>query len=543
MSQFTPSNRCVIWFWAASLVVGVSSPTAGDTHETIFLAPDFPLFVRFQIRVDGIDFNQWRRNNAKQYFDILDKNGDHELNSTEFDNLSKFQFQFATATDVSNWDVAPADGRLSLTEFESCIESLMGRRIHLTATGNSARSVNLFGKIDIDGNQKLVADELEDAGLSLLRLDYDEDSSVSTLELQPYRNPLLPQTQIQSRNVEIELPLILLESPDQREAAVALMISRYAADGSTSDGVTKQELNLSDPHFVARDHDADGILNRQELRELCDTPKPRLVVEIDLVRDKAMRSRVSIQDLGSGGGIRVRQLTDSRSQLLVGASQLELRAHSSRTDSLDNRRFYMLQFRIADRDKNSYLNADEFPAVGIADARFESVDANGNGEITRDELVNYIDRDAVAAQSHPFVAMTQEGTSLFDVADANYDNRLTTRELRQLGDQARAFDRNQDGQIDISEMRRRYILRFSLGKPRVFSSDMGMTRSAGLPLPRTNRARSGPEWFRRMDRNQDGDLMWIEFLGERDVFTALDQNQDGLIDHTEADEFGGKSDD
>ena len=38
----------------------------------------------------------------------------------------------------------------------------------------------------------------------------------------------------------------------------------------------------------------------------------------------------------------------------------------------------------------------------------------------------------------------------------------------------------------------------------------------------------------RMDRNQDGDLTWKEFLGPRHVFEALDANKDGLIDPEEA---------
>ena len=44
----------------------------------------------------------------------------------------------------------------------------------------------------------------------------------------------------------------------------------------------------------------------------------------------------------------------------------------------------------------------------------------------------------------------------------------------------------------------------------------------------------GPIWFQRMDRNQDGDLTWKEFLGPRRVFEELDADHDGLIDPFEA---------
>ena len=48
------------------------------------------------------------------------------------------------------------------------------------------------------------------------------------------------------------------------------------------------------------------------------------------------------------------------------------------------------------------------------------------------------------------------------------------------------------------------------------------------------RSEAGPTWFRRMDRNGDGDLAWSEFLGPRDVFHQLDADHDGLIDPFEA---------
>jgi hypothetical protein len=37
-----------------------------------------------------------------------------------------------------------------------------------------------------------------------------------------------------------------------------------------------------------------------------------------------------------------------------------------------------------------------------------------------------------------------------------------------------------------------------------------------------------------MDRNGDGDLVWSEFLGPRDIFHQLDADHDGLIDPLEA---------
>ena len=45
---------------------------------------------------------------------------------------------------------------------------------------------------------------------------------------------------------------------------------------------------------------------------------------------------------------------------------------------------------------------------------------------------------------------------------------------------------------------------------------------------------AGPNWFRKMDRNRDGDISRREFLGPRADFERLDRDHDGLIDAQEA---------
>jgi hypothetical protein len=46
--------------------------------------------------------------------------------------------------------------------------------------------------------------------------------------------------------------------------------------------------------------------------------------------------------------------------------------------------------------------------------------------------------------------------------------------------------------------------------------------------------RSGPLWFRKMDRNHDGDVSRREFLGTDEQFRKIDRDGDGLISLEEA---------
>ena len=47
----------------------------------------------------------------------------------------------------------------------------------------------------------------------------------------------------------------------------------------------------------------------------------------------------------------------------------------------------------------------------------------------------------------------------------------------------------------------------------------------------------GPLWFRKMDRNRDGDVSRREFLGTDEQFRLIDKDGDGLISAKEAQEY------
>jgi hypothetical protein len=122
--------------------------------------------------------------------------------------------------------------------------------------------------------------------------------------------------------------------------------------------------------------------------------------------------------------------------------------------------------------------------------------------------------------------------SLFKTLDRDIDRRLTPREL--LGKSA---GEPGSGENSVSKAAEKPGLTFRQGIARLSSDPV-------LPAADTDRRRSakpvvtarteGPLWFRKMDRNQDGDVSWREFLGSTDAFARLDANGDTLIDADEA---------
>ena len=67
----------------------------------------------------------------------------------------------------------------------------------------------------------------------------------------------------------------------------------------------------------------------------------------------------------------------------------------------------------------------------------------------------------------------------------------------------------------------------------VFVSEASFEYGSNI-YDKTTVSKPGPLWFRKMDRNGDGDLSPREFLGPIKDFKKFDSDKDGLIDAAEA---------
>lgn len=397
---------------------------------------------------------------------------------------------------------------------------------------------SLTREVDGDGDGKLSDTEvlalLGRAGASpigLQRLLDGDPASVLAQALPPVEVVVQPQ------------PLV-----DRLELFAAL-----DADGDSF--VTAGEFETSERLFAKYDADGDGTLNQPELapteplqptpvRSGADFPPgrfpfrweepsgdPDVVIEIKLIGRAFGRPKVAVTKKAEG--IAVTAETRKASFDLAGIG-LDIDAAAARVTSEDVKRFYLLQLRQRDADKNGYLSEGEFAGLGLPGLDYGSADANGDKMLFSDELSARLDSLIAREASRVRVEATFERQPLFTKLDADGDDRLSRRELRNARDALMAADADGDGRVGLAEFGGRYRLSFGVpnlldgANPRMIADFEAMTRG---PSPR---ASEGPAWFAAMDRNADGDLDRREFLGKADLFAKLDADGDGLLSPDEA---------
>jgi Ca2+-binding EF-hand superfamily protein len=206
---------------------------------------------------------------------------------------------------------------------------------------------------------------------------------------------------------------------------------------------------------------------------------------------------------------------------------------------------YKAQFDMADADQNGYLDKQEADRSPLFRGVFAAMDRDGDGKLYMKEVTAYLNQverfRQMAAQGCVSLAVHDEGKGIFDHLDADGDGRLSVRELRNAAKVLMKLDADEDGKLSLAELPRHYRGSFGTGPTGggqqaalafVADLDGGMMGRPALP----ERTR-GPLWFRKMDRNRDGDVSRREWLGTRQAFDAIDTDGDGLISVEEAEAY------
>ena len=307
------------------------------------------------------------------------------------------------------------------------------------------------------------------------------------------------------------------------------LIKKY--DKNRDGKLAPAELGWGDERVKMLDENSDGKLSEKELKGIARTPVD-LELAVDL--EGAPEGQPAINILQTGG----KRIDDARRTDLVrlAFARAVLTVSFRKVDymkvAIDSA---MRLFNQLDTDGNGYLDKKETALLVRFEAEklFDALDADGDGKIFGEEMEKYVKVRGEPAATRAMVNLYDTGRGFFESLDSNGDGRISMRELKAVAKSLQGLARGEGGRLTPEDPARNFHIEFTRGSYFLFRQ--GATPTAAAPLPAyAQREPVGPIWFVRMDRNNDGDLTWNEFLGPREVFHRIDTDGDGLIDPQEA---------
>lgn len=546
---------------------GLAAEPAPPGQDLVLFTPDRPLLLRARVLVDGRPIEAACARFLDRVFRYLDTDGDGILDRKEiaqmpadivlaWDSLGRTKGGALSDLDSNH------DGQITRAEVAAFVrQQARMPRFHAESPvsvnpqpGYSRRRISfpessdtisgsLFNLLDTNQDGRLSREELK-AGATLLRKrDADDNELVSLSEIIPGEGQVnVPYRSAPMAGTPPPGSLAWVAGEAKQARVLARELSRrYGNPEDPSQKLRREQLGLDEETFARLDANRDGVLDTDELVHFTKRP-PDLEIVVRLGQGGANEEAVEIVRW-TRKGVSTGRGPDRKPYLEIGTTRLVLQTES-RPDprfTTQTQTYHLAQFKAADRDGNGYLDRREAGMTPLFMARFDLMDRNGDGKLTRKELVTYLNavQDMRDAAQVTWVTLhyAEEGKGLFDLIDSNGDGQLSPRELQHLDRLIDQLDRDGDGQVSRAEIPRVYRASFRSGS----ANDGGgrfpvrFVVSARLaPVPPVPQRTKGPLWFRKMDRNQDGDVSRREFLGSEADFRRIDTDGDGLISRAEA---------
>ncbi len=530
-----------------------STPRASEAdrdsvQDVMFLTDTRPIFIRLRLDAGGKAFRTAWLEAVKAIHTYLDRDGDGILTKEEADRGSlpvmvRAATGGAAALPRADLDANPKDGKVSLEELAEVLRPALGPFRVQVGRLAIERNDALFNHLDRNKDGMISKDELGAAVSSLHRFDLDDDDLIDANEMEPFSNPMAATHDDQTPRGKFAPvpPVIELSSDDPSFRPVRLLLKKY--DKGTSEGAAAGDNRLSPAEFAidvkdfaSSDTDSDGTLDTEELRRYLSRVGPDLELVVKLPGSGSAATTIEASGPGSKPlppGVHVQKLSGGDIEVSIGEVSLEFHADGGEHAAENARRYYAGQFQAADKDNNKYLDKTEVKDRGPFAALFDMMDKDGDGKLYMKEVDAFVDQQTQAARSQMVLWVDDQGRAIFAIMDLNRDRHLGIREIRDAVARVSSWDKNGDGQIRSDEIPHHYQLSIGRGQ---FTA-VGMSRFAApemMAAPGARAPAAGPSWFRKMDRNRDGDISRREFLGPRADFDRLDRDHDGLIDAGEA---------
>ncbi len=521
---------------------GSASPNAAppdDVQDLIFLGPTRPLLLRLHITIDGKPFRQVWQERFDELFALEDRDRDNRVSLEEAATIAR---------DMNGGLRDSADGRLRdsasgglkdlLTEgtvdraaLAAYIEKLLPPfAVRPRAVIAQGSALALFPLLDTDQDNRLSAAELDAAEAQLRQRDFDDDGAITGAELILDPNAIAAAADpaaAERRLSSDDSPVLAIIASTTAQQIAERLLAHYDRDrdGRLAAGAKESEISLPPSLLPGLDANGDQALDRAELGTFAER-RPDLELNFAMGRAPARESRARDRT-ATQSGFRVRKKLNGGYELKLGEADVDFNRNNRDPQQTD-----LVELRTYDRDNNGYIDTAEASANNIGKSAFAAMDVDGDGKVFKGELTSFMTRQNAAAATRMQLEIKDLGQDLFTVLDTDLDGVLSSRELRSAKNILNTEDKNGDGALGGDEVPRRVEFELVRGVDERSETEARMTRRATRSTSQA--ATTGPLWFRKMDRNNDGDLDLREFVGPLSAFKKLDADGDGLVDRDEA---------
>jgi Ca2+-binding EF-hand superfamily protein len=534
----------------------IDPSSAADVQDLVFYGKSRPLLIRLHLLVDGKPHSAGWDAHVQRRFDRADRNKDGYLDREEARTIPSVQAVQQMARGATVFYNTPAagfadldrdgDGKVSPAELRAYFHTAQTDPVRLAASGQAGTGTRLtealFRELDRNKDGKLSKEELAGAERLVKRLDADEDETLASGELltQPLARGLgqpvviggsggmmRPGRQAQGAGSFFLVPREKKANRlTERLRLGKELIAHYDRDKSGK--LTRKEIGLPKDLFNRLDRNQDGILDVVELMHYVIVA-PDLEVTLRLGKQEA-KAAVEVTPGSKANLARdTRSSPDSVTLALSGTRFAVRRAESIRFANSNPAQYAMQLFRVVDPANKGEVEVKKVgqTAYRYMQSLFEMADANGDGKVTTQELTDALALNAEVSTCTMTLSVSEVGQGMFEMLDVSGDGRLSIRELRRAWERLKEFDKDGDGAISDQELPYQYELAVASGPYVYRRPSPGQARAVSAPT-------AGPVWFRKMDRNGDGDISPREFLGTPAQFKALDTDNDGFISLEEA---------
>ncbi|MBP3954553.1 EF-hand domain-containing protein [Gemmata sp. G18] len=545
------------------------APKLSDSFEVLVFTNPRPVRVRVAILQEGKAIGELWRDRLQKAFDFCDRDGDGFISEKEtrfvFSDQGMSQllangFYQPGATGAPTLSALDkdGDGKVSFEEFvtyyKRTAEQLMREQpVQPDNAQNVSVTEAIFKMLDANGDGKLTKDEVKAVEKLLATRDADEDECLNMQELAPeLYNPAFGGFQ----QVQVAQPpngayptgastqmVVLYRSGRIPGTITQQVIKRYDKNGDFE--LTKAEVGFDDLTFRALDKDGNGTLDGEEL-DVWRTGAPDLDLTLSLA-PKAVDcvAKLSDEKGAAARGFVIKQVENGRVVLHVGRQPIDFWAFAPVAQYSQGtlKQQYAYLFTQAAGGKK-YIeekdltgpNAVQFQFVRVL---FDTADRDGDGKMTKDEFDAYFDlQDSFRNISLSLTPAVQTPT-LFQLLDENRDGRLSVRELRTAWTRLVVLEEPGAEVLTKNIIQPSVALRLARTFDRFYIQQAAVQPFNGNPnqviVPT-----KGPLWFRKMDRNGDGDVSRTEYVGTKEEFDVIDADHDDLISLTEAEAFDKK---